>query len=73
VPLSHWMVFVRQPDMDPPCRFRHRAGQHRAGAAVGLLISVSISNRCAAVERCLSLSIKRAVEHGFQMMVRSSA
>jgi hypothetical protein len=58
---------VRQAGM--AVDLRHRARQHRAGAAVGVVdLHVDLDRR-AAVDRCLRLFDQRAVEHGFQMMV----
>ena len=47
----------------------HRAGQHGAGAAVGVVDLAVDLHRRAAVDRGLRLFDQGAVEHGLQMMV----
>jgi hypothetical protein len=64
---THLNRIVRQAGMTVD--FRHRAGQHRAGAAVGVVDLHLDSNRRAAVDRGLRLVDQGAVEHGLQMMV----
>ena len=49
--------------------FRHRAREHRARAAVGVVDLLLDLHGRAAVERGLGLVDQAAVEHGLQMMV----